>query len=124
MNSIAQHSSTTLLRKERETPFWERRSAGQNIERCPNAGIARVVLAIFVAFAGIARGAAGELSPDTQTKASFLINFAEFTEWPETAFANEQAPLNIGILGADPFGESFDKLVENEVLKGRRVRVL
>ena len=126
MKSMVQHNSATLLPKKRKSPFWKRRRAGlgQNIERRTNRGITQVVLAIFVALAVIATAEAGELSQDRQTKAGFLINFAEFTEWPETAFANEKGPLNIGILGTDPFGKNFDKLVENEVLKGRRVCVL
>jgi hypothetical protein len=126
MNSMVQHNSATLPAKERKTPFWKRWAAvrSQNVERWTNSRIAQVVLAILVAFAVIATAEAGELSQDRQTKAGFLINFAEFTEWPETAFANEKEPLNIGILGTDPFGKSFDKLVENEVLKGRRARVL
>jgi hypothetical protein len=125
MKSMVQHNSATLP-GERKTSFWKRRTAGviQNIARWADPGTAQLILAIFVAFGVIAAAEAGELSQDRQTKAGFIVNFAEFTEWPATAFANEKAPLNIGILGTDPFGKYLEKLVENDELKGRRARVL
>jgi YfiR/HmsC-like len=86
--------------------------------------IARAILAVLVGLTVISRAAAGEPAPESQTKSSFLINFAEFTEWPESVFANEKGRLIIGILGSDPFGKYLDRLVENDVLKGRSVRVL
>lgn len=72
----------------------------------------------------ISRAAGGESSGASQSKSKSLINFAEFTEWPETAFPKEGEPLLIGILGRDPFGKDLDKLAENGVVKGRHVRVL
>ena len=67
---------------------------------------------------------ASEPSSDKQTKSKFLINFAQFTDWPATAFGNDNEPLIIGILGTDPFGKSLDKLADDEVLRGRHVQVL
>jgi len=44
-----------------------------------------------------------------QVKAVFLFNFAQFVEWPPTAFPEATAPLVIGVLGADPFGAALTK---------------
>ncbi|MGC4121946.1 MAG: YfiR family protein [Myxococcales bacterium] len=33
-------------------------------------------------------------------KAAFVLNFAQFTEWPPDAFASAAAPLEIGVLAA------------------------
>ncbi|MDY0039080.1 MAG: YfiR family protein [Desulforhabdus sp.] len=43
-------------------------------------------------------------------KGAFLYNFARFVEWPQKAFANEQDPLTICILGEDPFDNALDQL--------------
>lgn len=49
-----------------------------------------------------------------QLKAVFLFNFAQFVEWPESAFADEKSPLTIGIIGEDPFDGVLDELVRGE----------
>src|SRR5690242_13839245 len=43
-----------------------------------------------------------------QIKAEFIYNFAQFIEWPGSAFASPDAPFVIGILGDDPFGPRFE----------------
>ena len=54
-------------------------------------------------------------------KAVFLFNFAQFVEWPASAFPRADAPLVIGILGADPFGKALDEVLQNEKARGRRI---
>jgi hypothetical protein len=49
--------------------------------------------------------------PEYQIKAYFLLNFAQFVEWPAKAFRDKQAPLLIGVLGEDPFGSQLDDAV-------------
>lgn len=56
---------------------------------------------------------------EQQVKAVFLYNFAQFVEWPATAFANESAPFVIGVLGADPFGSDLDAIVHDESIANR-----
>lgn len=52
--------------------------------------------------------------PENQVKAVFLFNFTQFIEWPATAFPNENAPMILGILGRDPFGDYIDQTIRNE----------
>lgn len=52
--------------------------------------------------------------PEYQVKAVFLYNFAQFVEWPAKAFPETNAPLVIGILGDDPFGNYLDETVKGE----------
>jgi hypothetical protein len=54
-----------------------------------------------------------------QVKAVFLFNFAQFVEWPATAFAGPNAPLVIGVLGEDPFGSALDDTVRGEIINQR-----
>jgi hypothetical protein len=52
-----------------------------------------------------------------QVKAAFLFNFTKFTEWPASAFASSNAPMVIGIVGEDPFGQTLDDAVGGEVVR-------
>ena len=60
---------------------------------------------------------------ESEVKAVFLFNFAEFVEWPAAAFPNRQSPFVIGILGDDPFGRLLDDVVKGEVVRGRALVV-
>src|SRR6266536_3047476 len=56
-------------------------------------------------------------------KATFLYHLTQFVDWPPEAFPTEETPLVIGVLGADPFGKVLDELVENEIVKNRKIAV-
>lgn len=71
----------------------------------------------------ISNCAAAEPALEYQVKAAFLLNFTKFIEWPPSAFANAQAPLEICILGKDPFGHVLDDVVQGEVVNGRKIQV-
>lgn len=88
-------------------------------------GLARCLMALAMAAAGpaVARAAEPVPAPEYQVKAVFLFNFAQFVDWPATAFADAQAPLVIGVLGDDPFGPYLDKLVQSEKVGGRPLLV-
>ena len=53
-----------------------------------------------------------------QVKAAFLYNFTKFVIWPKEAFATNNSPLTIGIVGDDPFGKSLDDVVRGEQISG------
>jgi hypothetical protein len=40
-------------------------------------------------------------------KAAILYNFAKFTRWPSAAFASTDAPLDLCVIGVDPFGKAL-----------------
>jgi hypothetical protein len=67
--------------------------------------------------------AGAEATKEYQLKAVFLYNFAQFIEWPASAFTSDAAPMRIGVLGDDPFGSSLDEVVRNESVRGRRFAV-
>jgi YfiR/HmsC-like len=58
-----------------------------------------------------------------EVKAAFLLNFTRFVEWPADAFADANAPFTICILGADPFGNTMDRMVAGEAVNHRRLVV-
>jgi hypothetical protein len=53
-------------------------------------------------------------SAEYQVKAVFLFNFAQFVDWPASAFPTPQAPIVIAVLGKDPFGAYLDNLMRGE----------
>jgi hypothetical protein len=56
-------------------------------------------------------------------KSVFLYNFCHFIEWPESAFPSPNAPLIIGIVGDDPFGNLLKEAVEGETYHNRPIRI-
>ncbi|MFQ6017517.1 MAG: YfiR family protein [Kiloniellaceae bacterium] len=66
---------------------------------------------------------ANEPSREYLIKAAFLYNFAKFTEWPASAFADRGAPLHLCVLGEDPFGAALES-IEGREIRGRAVAVL
>jgi hypothetical protein len=82
--------------------------------------ISWVVLALVVAPALLN---AQRKFDEREIKATFLFNFAQFVEWPAASFADAQAPLVIGVLGADPFDAVLDAVVRGEVINGRPLAV-
>lgn len=58
-----------------------------------------------------------------QVKAAYLYNFTKFTDWPENAFASNNAPIVIGVMGEDPFGKTLDDLVSGEIVRGHPLTV-
>lgn len=57
---------------------------------------------------------------EAQVKASFILNFARYVDWPERAFADRQAPILLCQLGRDQLGAAFTAL-ENRPLHNRPV---
>lgn len=54
-------------------------------------------------------------------KAAFLLNFARFVEWPPKAFPTPTAPLLIGIVGDNPFGDVLERTLEHQTVQGRPI---
>jgi len=65
-----------------------------------------LTLALLLALSGRARA---EVDLEYAVKAAYLAKFVPFIEWPESAFASPRAPVNICILGKDPFGVALDR---------------
>lgn len=71
--------------------------------------------------ASVVAPAGDEAVPEFALKAAFLFNFARYTEWPEAAFADDDAPIVLGILGVDPFGDILDELLAGKEINDRQV---
>jgi hypothetical protein len=109
--------------------MW-RRSIIKKIWSCffvaasPRPGVsASLLLAVVCAACIFVYGGDSQTFKEYDLKAVFLYNFTQFVEWPPEAFANESAPIVIGVLGEDRFGGSLDETVRNEKVRNRRLVV-
>jgi hypothetical protein len=59
-----------------------------------------------------------------RVKAVCLYNFAKFITWPATSFTNATAPLVLGVLGDDPFGDALTQVVTGNTVKGRPLHLV
>lgn len=69
--------------------------------------------------------AAGNSSGDVeyQVKAAYLYKFSTYVEWPATAFSQADAPLTIGIVGADEVAAELNLLKSVQAGEGRPLEV-
>jgi hypothetical protein len=53
-------------------------------------------------------------SSEAAVKAAYLSRLPPFVQWPESAFDSPAGPLNICVVGADPFGATLDRMVSGQ----------
>ena len=105
----------------------------------PRTGTARLVQALLlcalvpIALLGAQAPPRAEIPeeqiPEYVVKAGFLFNLAKYVAWPEPAFETANAPILIGIVGDDPFGDVLErtlagKSVHDHPFQIRRFREL
>jgi hypothetical protein len=80
-----------------------------------------LIIGAATGFPGRTRGQ--EAGPsEYQMKAAFLYNFAKFVDWPPASLPVD-APLVIGVLGADPFEGALDSTIRNKAIEGHPLSV-
>lgn len=62
-------------------------------------------------------------APEHAVKAAYVLLFTRYVEWPSRAFASETAPLEVLVLGADPFGATLDSTLAGVKSQGRDIVV-
>jgi hypothetical protein len=67
--------------------------------------------------------AEGNASSEYAVKAAFLFHFAQFVEWPPTAFKDANAPLTFCTLGEDEFHGALDQSINGKTIESRSLRV-
>ena len=84
--------------------------------------------AVWLTLAGLALLCADNLRAqradpplEAGVKAGYLFNFTKYTQWPAGAFTSGTAPIVIGVLGDDPFGEVLDQTVAKRTSQERKV---
>jgi hypothetical protein len=80
-----------------------------------------VLLGVWPA-AALTNGVAIEQAARVQ--AAFLRNFARYVAWPARAFAGEQSPWTVCVLGTDPFGAALEGTFGGRSEQGRSFEVV
>lgn len=88
-------------------------------------GIAALAAGVILALAmsANARAAGVPVAGEYEIKAAFLVNFAKFVEWPESASTQPGAPIVICVVGGDPFGPKLDTISAGRQVDGRPIVV-
>ena len=81
--------------------------------------IASMMLTSAVVITANAQSQADEYA----VKAAFLYKFGLFVQWPTAAFSSPNSPVNLCIVGEDPFGNSLDTVVADQQINGRDVLI-
>jgi len=81
-------------------------------------------LAIRVIVCCLAVVTQAQSATEYQVKAAYLFNFAKFVEWPADTFSGADAPLQICLLGQDPFGHEFEEVIGDKNVNGHRIEVI
>lgn len=55
-----------------------------------------------------------------QVKAAFLFNFAKFVDWPAQSFKSAGDPIQICLLGPNPFGKALSEAIAGKSLGERK----
>lgn len=85
--------------------------------------VVRTVLAL-VALAASAFAVAQERAPlERAVKAAYVYKFLAYVDWPASAFDAPDAPLVIGVLGADAIAEELRQAVAGRAVGDRAVQV-
>ncbi len=81
-------------------------------------------LATLLALSGGSRTCA-QASPslEYQVKAAFLYNFAKFVNWPPESFADQNAPILLGVIGDNAFAKLLTDVAAGKSVNGRPVVV-
>jgi hypothetical protein len=85
----------------------------------------RKSLVIFALCLGVfAAPARADEPKESQIKAAFLYNFAQFITWPERAFSAPDAPFVVAVIGTDPLNGDLDAAMAGKTVMGRPVVVV
>src|SRR5450755_3247606 len=63
------------------------------------------------------------VAKEYKIKAAFIYNFAKFVVWPAQKLADNSAPIVIGVLGPNPFGDELENVLKGRQINGRAVVV-
>jgi len=72
------------------------------------------LMLVFLSVLGRPAMAQDAQVPEADLKAAFLFNFTKFIEWPAEAFANDDAPVVVGVYGDEKFTKTLQTLLADK----------
>ena len=56
-----------------------------------------------------------------EIKAAFIYNFAQFTQWPDSAFASNDSPFVLAFIGDSPLGPALEQVLDGKSIAGHPI---
>lgn len=78
---------------------------------------------LLICLPSLADDESAKASPP-KVEAAFLRNFAHYIDWPASAFASDQSPWRICVLGSDPFGGTLEDTFRGRTEQGRLFEIV
>jgi YfiR/HmsC-like len=92
---------------------------------CPKTDVwtiwRQLVLLLFAVMLPLPGGT--QLASESQLKAAFLYNFTKFVEWPQESFPSTSSPLQVCLLGDNPFGSDLIHITEGKAVAGHPIQI-
>jgi hypothetical protein len=82
------------------------------------------VLALIALVAGLSILGYGSNPSEYEVKAAFILNFAKFVSWPDSAFEDDSAAFVIGIANVNPFNGNLREMVIDKTVNGRKIIIV
>jgi hypothetical protein len=96
------------------------------LARARRAHGAMIAGTLMLLLAGASSPCAAQSDPQAteyQVKAAYLYKFIGYVEWPSRAQAASDAPLAIGVIGADGLADELQQVVAGRSIHGRAISV-
>jgi YfiR/HmsC-like len=90
----------------------------------PATWFALMWCAIAACVSSVGARAEEAASVEYKIKAAYLLNFTKFVEWPTNRFPAPTAPIRVGVLGKDPFGDDLDQTMSGRVIENRKFEIV
>jgi hypothetical protein len=84
---------------------------------------AAALAVLFAALLPLSPAPAQDASLEYAVKGAFLYKLGPFVVWPPHAFAAANTPVNLCLLGGDPFGVALDQAVAGQQVGSRPIAV-
>src|SRR5262245_10148623 len=81
----------------------------------------RLILTLLLLLASALITPAQTTSTETGLKAVYLFHFAQFVEWPQSAFADTNSPFVICVFGDDALSGNLEDVAAGEKVRGRNL---
>ena len=82
-----------------------------------------MLAAALLAVACVAGAQESHATPEHRVKAAFVYKFCDYVQWPAGAFADDGAPLVIGVLGSTAMADELARLTAGRSVGTRPVQV-
>ena len=113
----------SMGRMDRHADAGRSRACGRSFLRagiCPLLAV--LLLAGPGAFSRSSRGATAEITAEEAVlKATYLVKFCLFTEWPSGSFSKPESPFVIGVLGRSEIAVELEKIAVKRTIDARKV---